>query len=89
MPGVELICVWGMNSLVFEIMEILPGGVVVAAFDFPIATADGGMDGLVGLTVEVAGEAEGRFAIGASEAGGLAGILLKKGRLVHNSRFQW
>jgi len=68
-PGVELICGWGMGFLAFEIREILPWGVVVPALDLPVASADGGMDGLVGLTVEVAGEAEGRFAIGASEAG--------------------
>ena len=84
-----MICVRGIITLAFEIREILPWGVVVPALDLPVASADGGMDGLVGLTVEVAGEAEGRFVIGASEAGGLAGILLKIGGLVHNSGFQW
>lgn len=78
-----------MVTLAFAIREILAWGVVVPALDLPVASADGGMDGLVCLTVEIAGEAEGRFAIGTGEAGGLAGILLKKGRLVHNSRFQW
>ena len=86
-PGVELICVWGMNSLVFEICEVLPGGIVIATLDLTVAAADGGVDRLMGLPIEVAGEAVGSLASRAGETGGLAGILLKKGRLVHNSGF--
>jgi hypothetical protein len=87
-PGVELICVWGMNSLVFDICEILPGGVVVAALDLTVAAADGGVDGLVGFPIEVAGEAVGSLASRAGEAGRLAGILLEIGGLVHHTGFQ-
>ena len=88
MPGVELICVWGMNSLVFEICEVLPGGIVIATLDLTVAAADGGVDGLVGFPIEVAGEAVGSLASRAGESGGLAGILLEIGGLVHHKGFQ-
>ena len=88
MPGVELICVWGMNSLVFEICEVLPGGVVIATPDFAVAAANRGVDREVGLPIEVAGEAVGSLAARAGEAGGLAGILLEIGGLVHHTGFQ-
>lgn len=87
-PGVELICVWGMNSLVFDICEVLPGGVVIAALDLTVAAADGGVDRLMGLPIEVAGEAVGSLAARAGEAGRLAGILLEIGGLVHHKGFQ-
>lgn len=86
--GVELICVWGMNSLVFEICEVLPGGIVIATLDLTVAAADGGVDGEVGLPIEVAGEAVGSLAARAGEAGRLAGILLEIGGLVHHKGFQ-
>ena len=60
---------------------------MVPALDLTVAAANGGMDGLVGLPVEVAGEAEGRFATGAGEAGCLAGVLLEIRRFVHGFRF--
>lgn len=88
MPGVELICVWGMNSLVFEICEVLPGGIVIATLDLTVAAADGGVDWLVGFPIEVAGEAVGSLASRAGEAGRLAGILLEIGGLVHHKGFQ-
>ena len=73
-----------MEVLVSEISKILSGGVVIATFDFAVAATDGGMDGLVGLSIEVAGEAVGCLAARASEAGGFAGVLLEVGRFVHN-----
>lgn len=87
-PGVELICVWGMGFLAFKIRKILAGGVMVATFDLTVAAADGGVDGLMGLSIEVAGEAVGSLAARAGEAGGLAGILLEIGGLVHHTGFQ-
>ena len=83
-----MICVWVMGSLAFKIREILAGGVMVATLDFPIAAADGGVDGEVGLPIEVAGEAVGSLAARAGEAGRLAGILLEIGGLVHHKGFQ-
>ena len=77
-----------MESLAFDICEILPWGVVVPAFDLTVATADGGVDWLVGLPIEVAGEAVGSLAARAGESGGLAGILLEIGGLVHHTEFQ-
>lgn len=88
MPGVELICGWDVGILVFDICEILPGGVMVAALDLAVAAADGGVDGLMGLPIEVAGEAVGSLASRAGEAGRLAGILLEIGGLVHHKGFQ-
>lgn len=87
-PGVELICGWDVGILVFDICEILPGGVVIATLDFAVAAADGGVDGLMGLPIEVAGEAVGSLAARAGEAGRLAGILLEIGGLVHHKGFQ-
>ena len=60
---------------------------MVAAFDLAVAAADGGVDGLMGLPIEVAGEAEGSLATGTGEAGGFAGVLLEVGRFVHNTGF--
>lgn len=88
MTGVELICVWVMGSLAFDICEVLPGGVVIPAFDFAVAAADGGVDRLMGLPIEVAGEAVGSLASRAGEAGRLAGILLEIGGLIHHKGFQ-
>ena len=88
MPGVELICVWGMNSLVFEICEVLPGGIVIATLDLTVAAANRGVDREVGLPIEVAGEAVGSLAARAGEAGRLAGILLEIGGLVYHKGFQ-
>ena len=88
MPGVELICVWGMNSLVFEIREILAGGVMISTLDLTVAAANRGVDREVGLPIEVAGEAVGSLAARAGEAGRLAGILLEIGGLVHHKGFQ-
>ena len=87
-PGVELICIWGMGSLAFKIRKIMAGGVVIATLDFAVAAADGGVDGEVGLPIEVAGEAVGSLAARAGEAGRLAGILLEIGGLVHHKGFQ-
>ena len=87
-PGVELICIWGMGSLAFKIRKIMAGGVVIATLDFAVAAADGGVDGLVGFPIEVAGEAVGSLASRAGEAGRLAGILLEIGGLVHHKGFQ-
>ena len=87
-PGVELICIWGMGSLAFKIRKIMAGGVVIATLDFAVAAADGGVDGEVGLPIEVAGEAVGSLASRAGEAGRLAGILLEIGGLVHHKGFQ-
>ena len=77
-----------MGSLAFKIREILPWGVVVPAFDLTVAAADGGVDRLMGLPIEVAGEAVGSLAARAGEAGRLAGILLEIGGLVHHKGFQ-
>lgn len=77
-----------MGSLAFEIREILAGGVMVATLDLTVAAADGGVDGLVGFPIEVAGEAVGSLAARAGEAGRLAGILLEIGGLVHHKGFQ-
>ncbi len=77
-----------MVTQAFEVREILPWGVVVPAFDFAVAAADGGVDRLMGLPIEVAGEAVGSLAARAGEAGGLAGILLEIGGLVHHKGFQ-
>ncbi len=85
---VEMICGWGMVTQAFEVREILPWGVVVATLDFAVAAADGGVDRLMGLPIEVAGEAVGSLAARAGEAGGLAGILLEIGGLVHHTGFQ-
>ena len=49
---------------------------MVTAFDFAVASADGGVNGLEGLTVEIAGEAVGCLATWTGEAGGFAGVLL-------------
>ena len=87
-PGVELICGWGMGFLAFDICEVFPGGVVIATLDFAVAAADGGVDRLMGLSIEVAGEAVGSLAARAGEAGRLAGILLEIGGLVHHKGFQ-
>ena len=87
-PWVELICVWGMESLAFDICEVLPGGVVIATLDLTVAAADGGVDRLMGLPIEVSGEAVGSLAARAGEAGRLAGILLEIGGLVHHKGFQ-
>ena len=57
---------------------------MVTAFDFAVASADGGMDGLVSLPVEVACEAVRCLATGTGEAGGFAGVILEVGRFVHN-----
>lgn len=72
-----------MEVLVPEICEILPWCVVIAAFDFAVALADRGVDGLMGLPVEVAGEAVGCLTSWTSEAGCPAGIFLKIGLFVH------
>ena len=73
--------------LVPEICVILTGCVVIAAFDFAVAAADGGVDGLMSLPVEVTGEAVGCLAGGTGEAGCLAGIFLKIGGLVHGFEY--
>lgn len=87
-PGVELICGWDVGILVFDICEILAGGVMISTLDLTVATADGGVDRLMGLPIEVAGEAVGSLAARAGEAGRLAGILLEIGGLVHHKGFQ-
>jgi hypothetical protein len=69
--------------LVPEICVILTGCVVIAAFDFAVAAADGGVDGLMCLPVEIKGEAVGCFAGGTGESGCLAGVLLKIWGFVH------
>ena len=77
-----------MGSLAFEIREILAGGVMISTLDLAVAAADGGVDRLMGLPIEVAGEAVGSLAARAGEAGRLAGILLEIGGLVHHKGFQ-
>ena len=57
---------------------------MVSAFDFAVASADSGVDGLMRLTIEIAGETVGCLATGTDEAGGFAGVLLEVGRFVHN-----
>jgi len=57
---------------------------MVTAFDFAVASADSGVDGLMRLTIEIAGETVGCLATGTGEAGGFAGVLLEVGRFVHN-----
>lgn len=69
--------------LVPEICVILTRCVVIAAFDFAVAVADGGVDGLMSLPVEVTGEAVGCLTSGTGESGCLAGVLLKIRGLVH------
>jgi hypothetical protein len=77
-----------MGFLAFDICEVLPGGVVIATLDFAVAAADGGVDGLMGLPIEVSSEDVGSLAARAGEAGRLAGILLEIGGLVHHKGFQ-
>lgn len=77
-----------MGSLAFEIREILAGGVMISTLDLAVAAADGGVDRLMGLPIEVSGEAVGSLASRAGESGGLAGILLEIGGLVHHKGFQ-
>lgn len=69
--------------VVSEICEILSGWIVVATFDFTVALADRGMDGLMSLSVDVTGEAVRRLASGTGEASCLAGVFLKIRGLVH------
>ena len=76
--------VWKMQVLVSQISIILPGSIVVATLDLAVASADGGVDGLMRLPVEVAGETVRCLATGTGEAGGFAGILLEVRRFVHN-----
>ena len=57
---------------------------MIAALDFAVAATDGGMEGLVGLSIEIAGETVGRLATGTGEAGGFAGVLLEVGKFVHH-----
>lgn len=57
---------------------------MVATLDLVVASADGVVDGLVGHSIEVAGETVRCLATGTGEAGGFAGILLEVGRFVHN-----
>ena len=57
---------------------------MVTAFDLSVASADGGVDGLMRLSIEVAGETVRCLATGTGEAGGFAGVLLEVGRFVHN-----
>ena len=58
---------------------------MVTAFDFAVASADGGMDGLMRLTIKIAGEAVGCLATGTGEAGGFAGVFLEIWRFVHKT----
>ena len=74
MGGTLWMVVGQRDVLVPEICEILSGCVVIAAFDFAVAAADGGVDGLMSLPVDVAGEAVGCLTGGTGEAGCLAGI---------------
>ena len=60
---------------------------MVATLDLAVAATDGGMNGLEGLPIEVAGETVRCLATGTGEAGGFAGVLLKVGRFVHNTGF--
>ena len=83
MWGTLAMVVRKMKVPVFEIREILAGCVVVAAFDFAVALADSGVDGLVCLTVEVAGEAVRCLTSGTGEACRPAGIFLKIGLFGH------
>lgn len=76
--------VWKMQVLVSEISKILSGGVVIATLDLTVTSADGWVDGLMRLSIEVAGEAVGSLTARAGESGGFAGILLEVGRFVHN-----
>ena len=76
MCGTMVKGVWKMQVLVSQISIILPGSIVVATLDLAVASADGGVNGLEGLTVEIAGEAVGCLATGTGEAGGFAGVLL-------------
>ncbi|HBB01003.1 MAG: hypothetical protein A2W86_00680 [Bacteroidetes bacterium GWD2_45_23] len=85
---VEMICGWGMVTQAFEVREILAGGVMISTLDLTVASANRGVDGEVGLPIEVAGEAVGSLAARAGEAGRLAGILLEIGGLVHHTGFQ-
>ena len=56
---------------------------MVTAFDLAVTSADGGVDGLMSITIEVASETVGSLATGTGEAGGFAGVLLEVGRFVH------
>lgn len=58
---------------------------MVAAFDLAVAAADGGVDGLMGLPIEIAGEAVRFLATGTGEAGGFAGVFLEIWRFVHKT----
>jgi hypothetical protein len=76
-----------MKVLVSQICVILSRGIVVATLDLVVASADGVVDELVGHSIEVAGETVRCLATWTCETGGLAGILLEIGRLVHNPGF--
>jgi hypothetical protein len=58
-----------MRILAFQIFEILTGCVMIAAFDFAVASADGWVDGLMSLPVEVTGEAVRSLTSGTGESG--------------------
>lgn len=61
-----------MGVFVFRVLiEILSGGVVVAALDLTVAFAHGGVNGLAGVAVEVEREGVFRLAGRAGVPGGL------------------
>ena len=69
MGGIGIIRNGGIGILAFQISEILTGCVMISAFDFAVASADGGVDGLMSLPVEVTGEAVRSLTSGTGESG--------------------
>ena len=64
------------------LIEILSGGVVVAALDLTVAFAHGGVNGLAGVAVEVEREGVIRLASGAGVPGRLTLVGLQVGSFV-------
>ena len=64
------------------LIEILSGGIVVATLDLAIAFANGGVNGLAGVAVEVEREGVFRLASGAGVPGRLTLVGLQVGSFV-------
>ena len=76
----RLVCTRTGSGWIIE--KVLPGRVMVTAFDFTVAFANSFVDGLVGFIAEVLGEAVVGFAGGTGVTGGFAFVGLE---VVHNS----
>ena len=72
-----------MGVFVFRVLiKILSGGIVVAALDLTVTFANGGVNGLAGVAVEVEREGVFRLAGGAGVPGRLTLVGLQVGSFV-------